>query len=776
MTPSSQFVMSIENECLTAVLTDRGGGSATERLFDAMRSLAPTLPATAGIFNGYGRVYVDCGHIETAACECDSPYALVSVIESQQRLLAKAVAQLAAEGRCVVLANNNHSGLLHVGCPVWGAHENFLVEEHPSSFAELILPFLATRIYQGAGGIEFPTGNFLAAVRPIAIELETGGGTTDSRAIHSTAREEHHMGQRPKQFRYHGILGDGHRSGYNLSLQAGATALALKAIFYDRKLPKELQKLKFPEPRSWVTRLKSFNRLSVGGSDIRVDPLVIQTQHVYLAAAHRYADLLGSSRPAWIDRSLGQWEETLHHLTGPNIEWLAQRLDAFIKYAFYSMILEGNNISWRDLPQRAGMFNELTLLDHRYHEFTSEKSWFSVLDRKGLLQQRMCDFVEPGEEAEPFIPPVQTRAAARAKLIREKAGTKTMVVDWAWVNDMTTGQPLMLDDPFAQEFRPREATAGDRPATSSRPPAERFVTEAHAAYDRGEYTLAQRYIDHLQSGAGELDVRQRLRLIRLHAWVRSRMGFPDGETILESLFRGRRLDVQAVTDMCCVYRFRGLVPHDGIQQWLDRGMTMLDGVEQVRDEPAGTQALREHAAARLSAAGRHVEALEPLELACQPARLRGVTPRIKARLLAAKGDVLRALGDRERAGRFLQEADQIHAAAGTLGDRAEFTLAAMARLETNSAQALNKLHLARQTLRRLGHRMGLARIMLLEARIGGDVNVAAECHERVVALQQQVPALGQCPRLAAIVEDWPAWVAGEAIAGLPESADRFCGV
>lgn len=776
MTPSTQFVMSIENECLTVVRAARGGGSAIDRLFDVMRSLAPTLPATAGIFNGYGRIYLDCGHVEMAACEADSPFSLVSVIESQQRLLAKAVAQLAAEGRHVMLANNNHSGLLHTGCPVWGAHENFLVEEHPSSFAELILPFLATRIYQGAGGIEFPTGNFLAAVRPIAIELETGGGTTDSRAIHSTAREEHHMGQRPKQFRYHGILGDGHRSGYNLSLQAGATALALKAIFYDRKLRKELHKLKFPEPQSWVTRLKLFNRLSVGGSDICVNPLVLQTQHVYLAAAHRYAELLGSSRPAWIDRSLAQWEETLRHLAEPNVEWLAQRLDAFIKYAFYSMILEDNKISWRELPQRAGMFNELALLDHRYHEFTSEKSWFSVLDRNGHLQQRVCEAVEPGEEAEPFIPPVQTRARARAKLIREKAGTKTMVVDWAWVNDMTTGQPLMLDDPFAQEFRPREVNAGDRPATSRRPPAERFVTEAHAAYDRGEYTLAQRYIDHLHSGTGELGVRQRLRLIRLHAWVRARMGFLDGETILESLFQGRRMDVQAVTDMCCVYRFRGLVPHEGIQAWLDRGMEMLAGVEGVRDEPAGTQALREHAAARLSAAGQHEQALKLLELACEPSRLRGVTPRIKARLLAAMGDVLRVLGDRERARRFLQEADQIHAAAGTLGDRAECTLTAMARLATNSAQALDKLHLARQTLRRLGHRMGLARIMLLEARIVGDATAAAECHERAVALQQQVPALGQCPRLAAILEHWPAWVAGEAIPGLPESADRYCGV
>lgn|GEM_PF-3615495 len=48
------------------------------------------------------------------------------------------------------------------------------------------------------------------------------------------------MGPKPNCFRYHQILGDGHRNHFNLALQFWATALALKAAIYDKKLPAEI--------------------------------------------------------------------------------------------------------------------------------------------------------------------------------------------------------------------------------------------------------------------------------------------------------------------------------------------------------------------------------------------------------------------------------------------------------------------------------------------------------------------------------------------------------
>jgi hypothetical protein len=136
---SSQFVMSTEIECLT-VLPRGTGQPAMARLLELMHGLAPTLPGSSGIFNAYGRVYIDCGHLEMALCECASPYLLPQILERQQGLVARAVSQLSDEGHTFMLANNNHSGLLQPGCPIWGAHENHMTELHPCQFGDRILP------------------------------------------------------------------------------------------------------------------------------------------------------------------------------------------------------------------------------------------------------------------------------------------------------------------------------------------------------------------------------------------------------------------------------------------------------------------------------------------------------------------------------------------------------------------------------------------------------------------------------------------------------------
>jgi hypothetical protein len=50
-------------------------------VFSACR-VGATLSGHGGIFNPYGKVYCDCGHIEIAEIECDSPY----VRHSSERL------------------------------------------------------------------------------------------------------------------------------------------------------------------------------------------------------------------------------------------------------------------------------------------------------------------------------------------------------------------------------------------------------------------------------------------------------------------------------------------------------------------------------------------------------------------------------------------------------------------------------------------------------------------------------------------------------------------
>jgi hypothetical protein len=453
---NSEFLFSTGEECLTSLPDDPSRiGTAIERFLSIGRTLAPSVRGPAGFYNGYGRVYVDSGHIELAAIECDDPYLLPIVIEKQHRLAAHAVARMAEDGEHFVLANNNHDSLLRDNCAVWGAHENFLVEKHPLEFGDLILPFLVTRIYAGSGGIRFPSGEFVAGVRPLCMKAATGGGTTRQRAIHSTAREEHHVGSMKGRFRYHQIIGCGHRSHLNLALQFGATALALKAAIFDAKLPAELQALGLlpVAENNWIGLLRKFNRLAAPGVPLAIDPLVAQTQRVYLESARRVVNSLCDA-PAWIPRLLNDWSDMIDAMERLDRTWLAARLDTFAKYELFTNVLQAGGASWETLPVNKNMFNSLALLDQSYHEFCNPKSLFRQLEDSGLLSHRVGEVSEPGTESEPYIPETKTRARARAYFIRDHSHETGLVMSWSCVHDLANERWRKLFSPFADSYGP----------------------------------------------------------------------------------------------------------------------------------------------------------------------------------------------------------------------------------------------------------------------------------------------------------------------------------
>ena len=282
---SSRCLFSIEQECQTTVEATDGAAQISEaldRFLEIFGRLAPSLPGDGGLFNAYGRVYVDINHhLEFSAIECDSPYVLAQMVETQYQLATRATAKLERSGLKLLLVNNNHSGLLRTRTAFWGTHQNYLIDGPAQDLAELTLPFLVTRLYGGAGGVLFPTAEFLAGTRPLAMELPTGGHTTGNRAIYSTCREEHHMGPDPSQRRLHLILGDGHRSQFNLALQLGATSLALKAIQSDPELEGQLQDVTLQRRgESWVGTLQRLNKLASPGQPPRVDPSVVEAEPV----------------------------------------------------------------------------------------------------------------------------------------------------------------------------------------------------------------------------------------------------------------------------------------------------------------------------------------------------------------------------------------------------------------------------------------------------------------------------------------------------------------
>jgi hypothetical protein len=447
------FLMGIETECLTVAAPGNDCTATLDGFLDIMARLAPSLRGPGGLFNGYGRVYVDGNyHLELASAECDSPYALAEIVACQQQLVAHAVRRLKdSRGMDLILANNNHAGRLRDGSPTWGMHENYLVARPPAELADRLLPFLVTRVYGGAGGVWHPTGDFLAGARITFLQTDVGGGTTERRAIFSTSRQEHLLGPRPAAFRCHLILGDGHRSHFNLALHCGATALALATVQNDsdavRALPRGTDQRRF-----WLTAARHFNRLASPREPLRVAPLVLDVQRFYLDRVSRFTEIL---RPhPWADRLLADWEHTLDRMAAGDDDWLAARLDAWIKRRMFGQWLREHGRSWVDLARLPHLFDGLMLLDQNYHEFANPENIFDQADQAGLLAHRVGPPISPGAETEPFTPETSTRARARARFLQAHTGDPSLEMDWASVVDHSKHRRCWLADPFDADYGP----------------------------------------------------------------------------------------------------------------------------------------------------------------------------------------------------------------------------------------------------------------------------------------------------------------------------------
>ena len=110
---------------------------------------------------------------------------------------------------------------------------------------------------------------------------------------------------------------------------------------------------------------------------------------------------------------------------------------------------------------------------------------------------------------------------------------------------------------------------------------------------------------------------------------------------------------------------------------------------------------------------------------------------------------------------------------GCRGDQSDFTFASLAKWERRCQPALNWIQRAKQAQSLAHNRMGLVRSLLLESRLRGDRQLAAESRAVVRGIRQQLPALAQCALLTKILANWDGWVGGQT----PESeGDDFWGL
>ena len=322
-------------------------------------------------------------------------------------------------------------GLLRDAAPSWGTHENYLTTTPPERLTASLLPFLATRIFAGAGGIHWPSGDYVVGTRIALLQQDAGGNTQSNRALCSTGREES-LSTDARHRRLQLILGDGNRSQFSLALKVGTTALVVRLL---EENPAAISPLPgTPAPQKgrlafWMQAASKFNRLASGGEPLQVDRQALAVQRVYLERCHTHFAGSLAGYP-WISRLLNDWEITLGALASHNDDWLARRLDPWFKHRLCTEYLRHQGLTWATFRGQEPVAVQLALLNQQYHTFAGEGSLFAVSEAEHLLDHRVTPFVPPGAETEPYVPDVHTRAQARARFRVAQQGAPGWQVDW----------------------------------------------------------------------------------------------------------------------------------------------------------------------------------------------------------------------------------------------------------------------------------------------------------------------------------------------------------
>ncbi|MFO0819506.1 MAG: proteasome accessory factor PafA2 family protein [Pirellulales bacterium] len=142
---------------------------------------------------------------------------------------------------------------------------------------------------------------------------------------------------------------------------------------------------------------------------------------------------------------------TLGALAAGDDDWLARRLDPWIKHRLFGAALSERGRGWQDLATNRTLYDELALLNQNYHEFANPRLSFVRLEAAGVIDHRVVERCPIGHEPEPFVPNLGTRAVARAIYLRANSGDETLVMDWDSVRNRQGELQASFADPFAVE-------------------------------------------------------------------------------------------------------------------------------------------------------------------------------------------------------------------------------------------------------------------------------------------------------------------------------------
>lgn len=828
----TERMFGVETEFAFALYGARGERLAQEGAVRYLMELAarrlPHLPSRGGsglwMSNG-SRLSIDCLKPEIATPECTHPSDACRYVKAGQRTLAGLAQQLVGqypEVRDALVSTVNVSyGTIPT---TWAGHESYGHLIDPETMPSQLITHLVTRqIYSGAGGFDnrVPGLVFLITPRVAHLVTEVSGESTRDRGIFHTKDESLSSSG---YHRLHVLCGESNCSETSLWLKMASTALMVALVEAGKKPTEEVQ-LRYPL-RAMQTFAKDVTLQAVADTISGRRMSALEIQRHYLAQFRRYQH--ASFMPGWapeacellervLDRlaegagavqttldwaiklalfraraerqgiaweSLRTWNHVLMQLhaalesrrtpecpvTVITTDVLAANSPVAEQVQLLTPLLNRDGLGWDGLEGILRLRQELCEIDMRFGQLTGE-GIFAGLDRAGVLDHHVPG-VEQIELAE-SQPPRVGRARLRGECVGRFAEKREQYAcDWGGVWDLQGRKFLDLANPFTSEESWREMV---EPADGGRDPfihlVRRAMDDSLRLYDQGAYDAAYERIRAVESPLRRCDARMREEYQVRLAWIRARRGDTNAIESLHELATREPMTMVIVCDFACVYRFHGLAGSELIQPWIERGHALL--AADSRRHPGAAAAFLEHEGYMLLRQGKPALALESLREASVDHRFQGAHVRVQARTLADRADAHRMLGQLAEANALLDHAEILQRENGFEGDLADFTYTNQAKVlaATDPPAARAKLRDARQIQRRLGIRIGEARSLLLETRMGIKIGgitrhiYAARFHKRLIQLRENCPALAQCPMFKMILDHWDVWVSGEMLSG-----------
>jgi tetratricopeptide (TPR) repeat protein len=800
--------MGVENEYFIAAPGNGKVAHSPPALGSMLVSAACTrLPHVSGIGvqniflpNG-GRFYLDCGrHPEFCTPEVDNPGDCVRYVLAGEAIIRDLVMELR---KTVPLASKlivSRTNVDYQPGVTWGCHENYLHRGNPGALPRHLKPFLVTRIFTCAGGLNpySPGIEFTLAPRLHVFSKSTrecticGGDIPHERGIYNPRDRPLCRGG---YHRLHVVCGDSVASRKALWLRVATTSIVL-AMAEAGLNPGDGLALRRPVAalRAYLTD-PHFRTTALLRNGRRLT--AIQIQRLFLARAIKHLD--HKCMPPWAALACERWSEMLDRVEkGPDavvgaLDWATKRalfLDHIRQRGFdpehllhwnclldrlrsakpgaggrldpsmlesaswrrnrheFEPFMRTHGLDWDQLRSFLALRDELCEIDIRLGQIAPK----GILDSLEPLLSHAVPGIDRIEKAK-ISPPQGTRASLRGRHIKRLAGRPGCLADWQFVND-GRGRMLNLDDPWANN-----ASWSEPPPISPVVPIFGYSLEqAYAEYERGNYELAWRA---LKRGLGRRGLARPVGLgLTYMSWILPRLGrYREAIQALDR-FVGRSSNPSddVVRDYIVASSFQALAPSDPRRNdWLQRGDEIVASSRCLSTRRAE---ILGHKGNVLARTGSTQEAVRALRDACAVSEVEAIFPRMRARIMAQLADALRIAGDPDEAAHWLDQAEQIHMRGDFPGERAEYVLTYKAKLEDDKDRARALLNEAEQIQTMLSDVVGLVRTLLLAARVKSTRVEATTLMTRIMQLRKKAPDLRTCPRLKKILDHWEDWVSG----------------